>query len=144
MAESKKKRMSIWVILGIISFCLVIVAVTVAIEQKMNPIRQNETTPDAIDQTKLTVVSTSVKPHIAGSGYWEVVGEIKNNDNSLYYDANFTIDIYGRNKELIATAFSNISNVGPGETKSFWTTTSYDVSEYSDMKVHFDLLRPYK
>ena len=145
MVESgKKRKMSIWVTLSIIFYCLIIVIITVVIEQKMNPIRQNETTSDTVDQTILTVFNTSVKPYIAGSRQWEIIGEIKNNDKLLYYDASFTINIYGQNNELIASVKDLMPKIKPGETRPFHTYSFDDISNYKDIKVHFDRLDSYR
>jgi len=151
MNESeKKKRVPIWVILIIIFFCLITGGIGVVLELKMSPTKQNTTMSDTVDQTILTASNFRIElPYRTGSETWRVDGEVKNNDKSLHYDGTFVIDVYGQNGELVASTSGVVTDMAPGETKPFFTFISdsvdrhNDIANYKDIKIKFDLLRPY-
>lgn len=147
----KKKSIYAWLILGIIVFCLIIVSIILqgANNNEQNAIsstsnQQNEINTDTVDQSKLTLVDASVKPHIAGSGTWEIVGNIKNNDDSLYYTASFEVSVYGKDGDWISAAVGNVDRVGPGETQSFSAFANNNISDFKDFKIHINTLLPYE
>ena len=69
----------------------------------------------------------------------EIIGEIKNQSGQSYQVATFTLSVYDRSGNLVATSPINVSNFGRGQTKSF-NTSVFDVSieRFNRFKIQYD------
>lgn len=97
-------------------------------------------TPSTTAQTAktetLTITNSSAK-HT--SGFWEVVGEVKNND-SIKHSAILKATFYASDGSIKGTASGAVNDITAGDTKTFNLMSGDDVTGYKDMKVQVDTL----
>lgn len=86
---------------------------------------------------KLVISNPSVMDK--GHGIREVVGEVKNND-SISRIATLKATFYDSNGKILGTAVGAVSDIAPGETKTFNLITIDNINGYKEMKVQVDTL----
>ena len=85
----------------------------------------------------ITISNSSAKKDAAG--YWEVVGEAKNNDTTKH-SATIKATFYKADGSIMGTALGAINDIDPGNTKTFNLMSTDDVTGYANMKVQVDTL----
>lgn len=109
------------------------------------------TTPDKAQIAKLKREQKKAGTQIAGGfvyknvsfkssygGYVDVIGEMTNNSGKSYTLANFTISVYDKDDNLLATGGILISNFNKGQTKSFDAIIEADYDRLTKYKIDFE------
>lgn len=103
-------------------------------------IKDKVVTPPAITPVNnLQVIEFSNYLATSNYGVTTLNGEAKNNDTKAH---SFSIkaSFYDTSGKLLGTAIGSISNINPGETKTYTTMSSSDLSKATNIKVQVDTM----
>lgn len=97
------------------------------------------TTPTSVTpaKEKITIKNSSFQDK--GYGFYEVVGEVTNNDTATR-TMTLKATFYDKAGKIMGTAVGAVNELAAGETKTFNLGTSDKVTGYADFKVQVDSL----
>ena len=98
--------------------------------------KANRSTPEPVPE-KITLSNATFKD-VEGD-FYNVLGEAKNND-TVQHDISLRATFYDASGNILGTAVGTLSDIQPGETKTYSLTGSDNIAGYARLKVQVNNL----